>query len=200
MKRIKRTKDFEIILTINNNDFINPPKISQRNALVNNTIKEFAENLKAYNELSQFFVAGDLQIDMEDRTQKILNDDEIMEDWQMPIMQSMANIVTASKGDVLEIGFGLGCASDMIQEKKIKSHTIIECNDSVIDRYNIWKTKYVDRNITMIHGLWQDKISALGLFDGIFFHTYTLNEEEYLKYVNGATTFAEHFFPMHLHI
>ena len=43
--------------------------------------------------------------------------------------------------------------------------------------------------------MWQDTITSLGLFDAVFFHTYPLNEQEYLDYVVGATTFAEHFFP-----
>jgi guanidinoacetate N-methyltransferase len=42
--------------------------------------------------------------------------------------------------------------------------------------------------------MWQDKMDGLPLFDGIFFHTYPLNEEEYMKYIYGRVTFAEHFF------
>ena len=50
--------------------------------------------------------------------------------------------------------------------------------------------------------MWQDVIGNLENFNGIFFHTYPLNEDEYMNYVNGSVTFAEHFFETavaHLH-
>ncbi|QMU66412.1 MAG: class I SAM-dependent methyltransferase [Flavobacteriaceae bacterium] len=196
MKRIKRTKDLEIILEIKNADFIQPPKESQRNSMVNTALKEFTNNLYALNGIAIDFVQGDTQTDLLDRTQKILSDEDIMEDWQIPIMQKMADVVTETHGDVLEIGFGRGIASDMIQHNNVSSHTIIECNDAIIkDKYYTWKNKYKNQNIKIVHGLWQDTIEALGLFDGIFFHTYPLNEDEYMNYVHASTTFAEHFFP-----
>jgi guanidinoacetate N-methyltransferase len=117
-----------------------------------------------------------------------------MEDWQLPIMESMAGIVTETHGDVLEIGFGRGISSAMIQNYQTKSHTIIECNDAIADRFHQWKDNYKDKDIRFKHGMWQDVIGELGSFDGIFFHTYPLNEDEYMNYVNGSVTFAEHFF------
>jgi len=84
----------------------------------------------------------------------------------------------------------------MIQVHDVKSHTIIECNEQVInDYFEDWKGKYQGNDIRIVQGLWQDTIDDLGLFDGIFFHTYPLNEEEYMKYVQESITFAEHFFP-----
>jgi guanidinoacetate N-methyltransferase len=40
----------------------------------------------------------------------------------------------------------------------------------------------------------QDTIMILTSLTGFFFTTYPLNEEEYMKYVHGRATFAEHFF------
>lgn len=105
MKRIKRTKDLEIILEIKNADFIQPPKESQRNSMVNTALKEFTNNLYALNGIAIDFVQGDTQTDLLDRTQKILSDEDIMEDWQIPIMQKMADVVTETHGDVLENRF-----------------------------------------------------------------------------------------------
>lgn len=194
-KRIRRSEAVEVNLLINDDNFIRPPKDTQRNALINRALKEFTDDLEALDVLADDFVGGAMHFSLEDRTQAILTDDEIMEDWQIPIMQEMTNVCTESKGDILEIGFGRGISSDMIQAKGVRSHTIIECNDSVIERFNEWKEKYQNKDIRIVHGLWQDTIPTLGLFDGIFFHTYPLNEEEYLNYVNGSVTFAEHFFP-----
>src|SRR5215204_5507361 len=201
-KKLKRTENFEIILEIKSENFIRPPRDSQRNALLNNALTEFSDNLQALDKLAVRFVPGKLQTALEDRTQKILSDDEIMEEWQIPLMQAMAQVVTESHGNILEIGFGCGVSATMIQEEGVLSHTIIECNDSVVERFLEWKELFKDKKINLVHGLWQDTIDDLGLFDGIFFHTYPLNEEEYMKNVHGRVTFAEHFFENaaeHLH-
>ena len=185
----------EVSLLIKDDSYIRPPREAQRNALLNKALQEFTDDLNALNKIADSFVPGDLQKYMDDRTQINLTDEEIMEDWQIPIMQSMAEVVAESHGDILEIGFGRGVASDMIQAQNVKSHTIIECNDSVIERFNVWKNKYPGKDIRAVHGLWQDTIGGLGFFDGLFFHTYPLNEDEYMEYINGSVTFAEHFFP-----
>lgn len=193
-KKIKRTESFEIALQINSDDFIRPPRDAQRNALLNNVLNEFSDNLQALDKIATRFVPGKLQLSLDDRTQKVLSDEEIMEEWQIPLMQAMAEEVTKSHGDILEIGFGCGVSATMIQEEEVQSHTIIECNDSVVERFCEWKELFKDKKINLVHGLWQDTIDNLGLFDGIFFHTYPLNEEEYMKNVHGRATFAEHFF------
>lgn len=200
--KIKRTDNFEIVLDLKRDDFIRPPRDAQRNALLNNALNEFSDNLLALDRLAARFVPGELQIALEDRTQKILSDNEIMEEWQIPLMQAMAEVVTESHGSILEIGFGYGVSATLIQERGVRSHTIIECNDSVVETYFRWKDLFKENRIDLVHGLWQDTIDELGLFDGIFFHTYPLNEEEYMKYVHGRATFAEHFFESaarHLH-
>ncbi|MEO0901050.1 MAG: class I SAM-dependent methyltransferase [Bacteroidota bacterium] len=195
MKKIKRSNDFELNLILKQENFIAPPRQAQRNAVVNRAIKEFVADLNALDEQTKRFVPGKtFEYLSYDREQKILGDDEIMEDWLIPVMQAMANVICDKGGDILEIGFGRGISADMIQEHDVKSHTVIECNDAVVDVFNTWKTKYPESDIQLVHGLWQDTIDDLGLFDGIFFHTYPLNEDEYMRYVNASITFAEHFF------
>lgn len=195
MKKIKRSNDFELSLVLKQDGFIAPPREAQRNAVVNRAIKEFAADLNALNEQTKRFVPGKTTDYLtQDRQQRVMDDDEIMEDWLIPVMQAMANAICNKGGDILEIGFGRGISADMIQEHDIKSHTIIECNDAVVDEYNSWKTNYPESDLKLVHGLWQDTIDGLGLFDGIFFHTYPLNEDEYMRYVNASITFAEHFF------
>ena len=193
-KKIRRTENFEIVLEIKTEDFIRPPRDAQRNALLNNALNEFSDNLQALDKSAARFARGKPEISLDDRTQKILSDEEIMEEWQIPLMQAMAEVVTESHGNILEIGFGCGVSATLIQEQKVLSHTIIECNDSVVTRFFEWKELFKDKKINLVHGLWQDTIGDLGLFDGIFFHTYPLNEEEYMKNVHGRATFAEHFF------
>jgi len=200
MRRIRRTNGFEVNLNITSEDFINPPREIQRSAIVNRALKEFVADVNAIDEQAKHFVSGvvDSQVrEINDRTHTKLGDDEIMEDWQIPLMQKMADVVCDTKGDILEVGFGRGISSDMIQEHGVKSHTIIECNEEVIKDYFLsWKENYEGKDIRLEEGLWQDTIDRLNKFDGIFFHTYPLNEEEYMKYVNESITFAEHFFPV----
>jgi len=195
-RRIKRLHDFDLSLQIKNDNFICPPHDSQRNWLLNKAMSEFAQDLLALDKIAARFVPGsEGGLPSGDRTQAELTDEEIMEDWQRPMMAAMAEIVAESHGNILEIGFGRGVSSSMIQEQEVRSHTIIECNDSVVSRFEAWRADYPDRDIRMVHGLWQDVLDDLGKFDGIFFHTYPLNENEFVEQIGESTTFADHFFP-----
>ncbi len=174
--------------------FIDTPREAQRNAVINRALKEFTFDLEALHQQAKNFVPGATVNTFEDRENKPLTAAEIMEDWQIPVMEAMAAAIAKKGGSILEIGFGRGISAEMIQQFDIDSHIIIECNDAVVDQFHLWKVKHPGKDIQLVHGLWQDTIHTLGLFDGIFFHTYPLNEEEYMRYVNGSTTFAEHFF------
>jgi guanidinoacetate N-methyltransferase len=81
-----------------------------------------------------------------------------------------------------------------VQALGVKSHTIIECNQDVARRFDEWRKAYSDRDIRLVPGKWQDVLDGLGLFDGIFFDTYPLSEQEFERYVLHDVTFAGHFF------
>ena len=192
--RIKRSNAFELTLEIKDERFIQPPREAQRSVLLNRALSEFVADLNALDKVSMNFVPGVSDVDLKDRSQGYLSDQEIMEDWQFPVMQAMADVVCHSQGDILEVGFGRGISSTMIQKHRVRSHTIIECNPTIAERFHEWKSGQSNKNIRLVLGMWQDTIDNLGLFDGIFFHTYPLNQEEYMNYVHGKVTFAQHFF------
>lgn len=194
LKRIKRTEEFELTLKITGEDFIHPPNEAQRRSVINRQMREFCEDLELLDQETKGFVDSSPEVNLEDRTSASLSGDQIMEDWQKPLMSEMANLVTATRGDVLEIGFGRGIASEFIQQRGVASHTIIECNPGVISDLENWAAGQDSDQIEIVRGLWQDTIDRLGKFDGIFFHTYPLNQDEYSKYVLESATFAEHFF------
>lgn len=195
MRRIARTPDFEMSLQLRQDSFIAPPRDSQRNWLVAKAIAEFGRDLRALDTAATTFVPGsDAGHDQIDRLNDALTDAQIMEDWQIPLMIAMAEAVTHNQGDVLEIGFGRGVASTLIQQHRPRRHTIIECNDAIVERYRGWRAQHADAEIELAHGLWQDVLDNLGLFDGIFFHTYPLNEDEFIDLISRSVTFAEHFF------
>lgn len=196
VKRLKRTADFELSLTLKREDFLRPPRDSQRNWILNRAIQEFSDNLYNLDEQSRDFVEGIAPDAVMARRNAELTDAEIMEDWQIPVMKAMAEAVAAGGGHILEIGFGRGIASDFIQEFSPTIHTIIECNDSVIERYRKWLGNYSGRDIRMIHSMWQDAVDEMVQYDGIFFHTYPMSEEEFAEHVAASSTFAEHFFPV----
>jgi len=193
-QRIKRTRDFELTLNVKQDAFVSPPRDSQRNWLLSRAMNEFGRDLQALDQAASRFVPGGDAVGPVERTQVVLSDDEIMEDWQVPLMKAMASAVTHNQGDVLEIGFGRGVASTLIQQDSPRQHTIIECNDAIVERYHDWRRNYPDADISLAHGLWQDVLDGLGSFDGIFFHTYPLNEDEFIDHISRSVTFAEHFF------
>ena len=97
---------------------------------------------------------------------------EVMMSWEAPIMEKSAEFVCQNGGDILEIGFGMGIASDYIQSHNPSSHTIIELHPQLAQKAREWASE--KPNVTIIEGDWIDEIDSLGSFDGIFFDTFGL--------------------------
>ena len=102
---------------------------------------------------------------------KIINSDgqEIMMDWESPIMEKSAEFICHNKGDILEIGFGMGICSDYIQAQDVNSHTIVEIHPQIIEKLKIWADG--KSNVTIVEGDWND-VDGLSTYDGIFVDTY----------------------------
>lgn len=195
-RKIKRTRAYELQLELGDDAFIRPPHDAQRNWLLNRFMREAGDDLQALDAIARRFVPGGTRDLPADMRQAALSDEQIMEDWQLPLMQAMAAIAARAGGDVLEIGFGRGVSAAMIQGHGVRSHTIVECNHSVIDRFHRWRATLPDRDIRVVPGLWQDVIGPLGEYDAVFFHTYALDEDEAIELVASSVTFAAHFFPV----
>jgi len=103
----------------------------------------------------------------------------VMEQWEKPYMEKLAQVATSKGGKVLEVGFGLGLSASQIQRNEIEEHIIIEANAGVIERGKEW-AKSQPHKVTFLHGLWQDKVAELpdGVLDGVLYDTYPLNKEE----------------------
>jgi len=157
-RRIKRNAHYEITLEITDPEFLPTPRESQKNWIMNRLLKETDDELQFLDSISENLISGSDETINFDREQANLPEQDIMEDWQIPVMERMADIAAKSGGDILEIGMGRGIASDLL------------------------------------HGKWQDKINQLDQYDGILFHTYPLNENEFVENVVHASTFSEHFF------
>ena len=95
-------------------------------------------------------------------------DTEVMMSWEAPIMEKSAEYVCQSRGDILEIGFGMGICADYIQAQNVNSHTIVEIHPQIIERLNTWASG--KSNVTVVEGDWNSV--ELGTYDGIFLDTY----------------------------
>ena len=103
------------------------------------------------------------------------NQHQVMMEWEKPYMEACIDKLQP-KGDVLEIGFGMGYSATHIQKYKPKSHTIIEMDKIVIKRLREWAKDY--DNIIIVEGIWQEKIHDLGKFDEMFFDDFPLRIPE----------------------
>ena len=101
---------------------------------------------------------------------KIVTEDnrEVMMSWESPIMEKSAEYICESKGDILEIGFGMGICSDYIQAQDVNSHTIVEIHPQIIEKLKVWADD--KDNVTIVEGDWSNV--ELETYDGIFLDTF----------------------------
>lgn len=94
---------------------------------------------------------------------------DVMQAWERPLMEAMARGVTRSRGDVLEIGYGMGISAGAIIRFGCRSYTVIEANREVA-------SKARRCGLGVIEGFWEDVVPALAdeSFDGIFFDVFPL--------------------------
>lgn len=190
----RSNSQYSLSVRITNPAFIRPPRDAQREWIFGRAMRELEDDLAHLDTSARRFVAGSPRgFDEFDATD---DPDDIMEDWQIPLMRAMATAVGETRGDILEIGFGRGISATFVQDHNVRSHTIIESNGHCINtHYRPWSERYTGRTVQLLHGTWQEKLNALGTFDGILFHAYPLNEEDFIENVVNSVTFAAHFFP-----
>ncbi|MEN9343934.1 MAG: hypothetical protein RLZZ453_721 [Chlamydiota bacterium] len=100
---------------------------------------------------------------------------QVMMAWEKPYMHACIDALQP-KGDVLEIGFGLGFSAERIQSYNPKSHTIVEFHPEVLKKAREWAKSRP--NVILVEGTWQEVLPSLGVFDSIFFDDYPLESEE----------------------
>ena len=104
------------------------------------------------------------------------NGDAVMMGWEGPLMKLHAELMCHGQdgkktaGDVLNVRFGLGLIDTYLQDRRPRSHTIIEAHPDV----HAWMLEQgwdKKPGVTIHFGRWQDVVGKLGQFDGIFFDT-----------------------------
>ncbi len=174
------------------------PRETQRRWLIGRALEECATEVEHLDAIAPTLVAGTerrLGVTVRDLERAGHDARELMEDWQIPLLDAMARHVTSTRGDVLEIGFGRGVSAEMIQRLGVRSHTIIEPNAQVIEQhFEPWRARHAEASIRLIPARWQDVGAPLGPFDGVFFHAVPVNEHEFAEFMVRGVTFAEHAF------
>lgn len=95
---------------------------------------------------------------------------DVMMDWEHPMMKRHAELICTPGADVLEIGFGMGISASYIQAIGPRTHTIVECHPQVLPRLRAWARERP--SVIVVEGDWFEQRHSLGKYDGIFYDTY----------------------------
>lgn len=96
---------------------------------------------------------------------------QVMMEWEKPYMKALVERLSP-RGDVLEIGFGLGYSANYIAEYPIKSYTVIEADPEIFEIAKSWALNQ-NFEVNVVFGYWQEKLETLGKFDSIFFDDFS---------------------------
>lgn len=94
---------------------------------------------------------------------------EVMMEWERPIMERSAEIVTHNHGNVLNVGHGMAIIDTAIQKQGVSGHTIIEAHPQVVAKAREWARDKT--GVTIVPSVWQKALDDLPCFDGIYFDT-----------------------------
>lgn len=113
---------------------------------------------------------------------------QVMMAWERPLMKRMADIAAARRGDVLEVGFGMGLCARAVQKHRPRSHTIVECHPQIAARARAWAEH--QPNVRILEGFWQEVVHTLGSFDGICFDVFGGNNQrlEFFSHLGALLT------------
>lgn len=103
----------------------------------------------------------------------------VMQAWEIPYMEKLAEIATSKGGVVLEVGFGMGLSAREIHKADIDEHIVIEPNKAVFTR--LLQFKDASRiKVTPHLGFWEEVAPKLPdeSIDGILFDPYPINAEQ----------------------
>ena len=107
---------------------------------------------------------------------------QVMQRWEFPLMKALAVEVAREKGDILEIGFGMGISAGEIVKAGVRSYTVIEAHPEIAAFASDW-AKAQPVPCTVIKGYYQDVAPDLERrFDGILFDAYPNSKEEWTRF------------------
>jgi putative multi-domain non-ribosomal peptide synthetase len=202
---IRRFRDFELTLNLRRDDFIDCPRAEQRSWVVSRAVDELVDELRHLDLESESFIQGATRSEVAgaDWSQStadlrehelIIENQQVMQDWEVPLMHRLAEIAGSRGGHVLEIGYGMGISAGFLQEQDILSHTIIELNEQVARASRDWAQHGARVPTHIVDGSWHEQLPSLGMFDGILWDAFPTSEREFDNYVINDSSVAETFF------
>ena len=124
----------------------------------------------------------------------LIEQQQVMQAWERPLMARMARGICSAGASVLEIGFGLGISATEIQSMCPRRHVIVEANPAVAEIARRWQSG-LEANIEIIESRWENADFGRETFDGVLFDAYPSDEEEVQGNLNQGKKAAEKFFP-----
>lgn len=111
----------------------------------------------------------------------------VMMEWERPIMEQAAEVITRKGGRVLNVGFGMGIIDSEIQKHMVDEHWIIEPHIDVFTKMmdDGWHLK---PNVRILHGDWQWFLKYLPKFDGVYIDTW---DEEIYDFLRAAPNYLK---------
>jgi len=200
----RRFKDFSLELDLLRDSFIAAPREEQRQWLVDQAVQELVEQLHHLDVIAPGLIPGKNRTEIHgawataepcvENGSLLVEGQQVMQDWERPLMQRLAQVVASSHGDVLEIGFGLGISAGLIEDVGVRSHTIVELNTAVAKTAERWRSERAASKIEILMGSWEDVVPTLEGFDGILWDAFPTTEAEFAQTVIHDGAVAERFF------
>jgi spermidine synthase len=101
---------------------------------------------------------------------------QVMQYWEQPLMERLAQYATRNRGRVLEIGFGLGISAQEIIKCGCDEYVVVEAHPEIAKQARAWGHRQ-SVPVTVVEDFWQNVLQDLGRFDGILFDTYLINDD-----------------------
>lgn len=103
----------------------------------------------------------------------------IMHEWERPIMELDAKLVTQNGGSILNVGYGMGIIDNYIRSHNPKKHTVIEVHPQIAEiarsnGYNVIEGDWMD----IIDDFIKNEIK----FDGVYFDTYSFDRPDWFLF------------------
>ena len=101
----------------------------------------------------------------------------VMVMYERPYMDTVAEMLCATRGDILNVGFGCGLVDDAISARRPRSHTIVEAHETVLQ----WmRERGLFERARVIASRWEDMRWAehKHAFDAAFFDHFPFLEHD----------------------
>lgn len=105
----------------------------------------------------------------------------VMMEWERPIMEYQAKVISGPGKDVLNVGFGMGIVDTYIQSHGPNTHTIIELHPDVY--FHMLSEGWLKKpGVIPLFGDWRAYLEHLPRYDGIYIDTWNEEFDDFLRY------------------